>query len=212
MGGVIRRDDGAALIVALMLMGLLAGIGSTLILIADLETAISTTHRTAHAVRSVAEAALDCGIADLAARSDWRDLAAAPGVAAACVDAGDAPRAPDGQPLDLPGTTREVQAETDSRYGTPPGAPESPRWFLAIAGRERFTGAEPGSPAAFVVIWVADDPEDGDGDPAADANGAVMIRAHAYGIRGARTALEALVVRSGAGAVRVVAWRRAAPS
>jgi hypothetical protein len=59
----------------------------------------------------------------------------------------------------------------------------------------------------FVLTWVADDPADGDGNPAADANGTVLLHAEATGPGGARRMIELTVARLPGGGVRVVTWR-----
>jgi hypothetical protein len=56
--------------------------------------------------------------------------------------------------------------------------------------------------ALYVVVWLGDDPNEEDGDPLvdggdADANGRLMLlsRAEAFGPRGARRAVEAVLRR-----------------
>ena len=47
-----------------------------------------------------------------------------------------------------------------------------------------------GSAAAppYMVVWIADDPDELDGDSATDTNDVVMIHAEAFGTRGGRRA------------------------
>jgi hypothetical protein len=70
----------------------------------------------------------------------------------------------------------------------------------------------------YVVVWIADDPDDLDGDPSLDSNDIVIVRSEAFGIRGGRRAVEATILREsaldGAAAggvsrsdVSVIAWR-----
>ena len=49
-------------------------------------------------------------------------------------------------------------------------------------------------PPAYLLVWVADDGEDGDGDAARDSNSRVMLRVEAYGAAGAHRSIEAVVV------------------
>jgi hypothetical protein len=75
-----------------------------------------------------------------------------------------------------------------------------------------------GASDAYVVAWVADDPDETDGDPSRDSNGVILVRAEAFGTRGAWRAIEATlsadVVSDDAGVpimsrVAVVTWREA---
>jgi hypothetical protein len=59
---------------------------------------------------------------------------------------------------------------------------------------------------------MADDGDDGDGQPRQDSNGVVLVHAEAFGIRGARAGIEVLAGRvEGEGpqpsTVRLLAWR-----
>ena len=63
------------------------------------------------------------------------------------------------------------------------------------------------APRAYVLVWVQDDGGDGDGDPAKDSNGIVLVCAEAYGPGGARRRVEASIGRAAPGGVRLLAWR-----
>ena len=54
-------------------------------------------------------------------------------------------------------------------------------------------GSETAPP--YVVVWIADDVDEVDGDPATDTNDVVMIHAEAFGTRGGRRAVEATIQR-----------------
>jgi hypothetical protein len=118
--------------------------------------------------------------------------------------------------LDLVQLTAALQAQSDSRFGG--GAnPDSPQWqLLAHAGMSRLS-AGPADPARpYVLVWVADDIGDADGDRHHDSNGLVMMHAEAYGRNGARRIVDATISRvlaEGGGAmlmpaVRLVSWRQ----
>jgi hypothetical protein len=55
---------------------------------------------------------------------------------------------------------------------------------------------------------VADDGLDGDGDPAVDANGRMVVHAEAFGTGGARRAVQVSIARSPDGALAVLGWHR----
>jgi hypothetical protein len=48
-----------------------------------------------------------------------------------------------------------------------------------------------------VLVWIADDPAEDDGDRAADTNGILLVRAEAIGENGSRRSIEAAVRRAG---------------
>jgi hypothetical protein len=75
---------------------------------------------------------------------------------------------------------------------------------------------------AYVVLWIADDAEDADGDPLADSNDRLLLHAEAFGVRSARRRIEATVGREvrtdgtepnpppggGGTEVRMITWRQ----
>jgi hypothetical protein len=58
----------------------------------------------------------------------------------------------------------------------------------------------------YVAVWAADDEADGDGQPNRDANGAITLRAEAYGVRGAYQVVLA-TVRQRPHGTEIVSWR-----
>jgi hypothetical protein len=59
---------------------------------------------------------------------------------------------------------------------------------------------------AYVVVWVADDTAERDGDPSRDANGVLLLHAQAFGPRGARKSVDATVMRPRPGSIAVSSW------
>jgi hypothetical protein len=59
---------------------------------------------------------------------------------------------------------------------------------------------------AYLLVWVADDGE-GDGDPAVDSNGQILVHAEAYGASGACRGVEAAIRRAQPPVVQVLARR-----
>jgi hypothetical protein len=197
-------ERGAALLMTLMVVALVAGLGGALLLVASMETAVQTHHLQAHAVRQAAESGLACAVSELQRTPEWASLlgGAAPPVTV-CLGAATLP--PPWALGAFPAAserTAALQADTDARYGV---MPDTPVWTLRAAG------AGPSATAAppIVFVWIADDVEDEDGDPAADANGRLWVRAEAWGPAGARAAVEAIVRRDpdGDSQARVGAWR-----
>jgi hypothetical protein len=126
---------------------------------------------------------------------DWRDV---PGTAVGAAtpdfhDGAAAPRLPDGTVLDLARLTAERQAESNAGYGA---SADRPVWRLfAHAPLSRLVPADALPLAAYVVLWIADDVEDRDGDPSRDSNDVLMVRSEAFGLQGARRRIEATLER-----------------
>jgi PilX N-terminal len=203
-------ERGAALIITLLMVALIAAIAAALIVTTTTETLISGSHRAAHEAFYAADAALERAIAALAAITDWSPIvAAAPGNLVAGFSDGQArPIAPDGRALDLAALTALRQAASDTVYAPSVYGADSPRWQLFAHTRLQDLIPEGTlSPPAYLLIWVADDAADGDGDVHRDANARVLVHAEAYGPGGARRAVEAAVARTPEGAVRVLAWK-----
>lgn len=104
-----------------------------------------------------------------------------------------------GETVDLDARTAELNAEAQRNW---PVGPDTPRWRLVGWGR---LPALPSS-SRRVAAWVGDDVMDGDGIPAEDRNGVLMIHVEAFGPRGAAQAVTAHV-RRGVSSVQVVSWR-----
>lgn len=199
-----RHERGAALVLTLVVVALVAGLGGSLLLVVSMETAVQTHHQQVLAVRQAAESGLACALSDLRQADEWAPVLAGEIPGGVCLEPMTLPPPPHGPDPDVPTLTAALQAATDARYG--PGA-DTPRWTPWVEGLAP-AGAAGGSPAV-VIAWVADDAEDGDGDPYADANAVVWVRVEAWGSAGARAALEAIVRRGpdGIPPAAVAAWR-----
>jgi hypothetical protein len=119
--------------------------------------------------------------------------------------------------VDLAQRTVARQAESDAFYAL---TPNRPVWrLLAHAPLDRLTGS--GAAPVYIIVWIADDVDEADGDPLHDSNGVLMLRAEALGLRGARRRIEVTVARESQGKgsapnagdtlnrseVRMVSWR-----
>lgn len=201
-------ERGAALICALMVTALLTTLGAALAFLMATETVISANYRSASEALYAADAGVERAMADLRA-TDWTGVLAPPpaNVMSGFDDAAMSPVDPSGAPLDLTRLTAALQGQSDARYGV---GPDSPGWRLfAHADLTRLMPAASISTPAYVVVWVADDAEDGDGNPSRDSNGVLMLRAESFGIAGAHRIVEATVARPGgvASAIRLASWR-----
>lgn len=203
--GVRAREDGAALLLALLTTMLLAGVAALLIVVSTTETLISTAHRHTLEAAYAAESAFSRAVRDLDAIADWSLVLALPpaNLQSTFSDGQSSPRTPDGRTLDLAGLTAARQA--DSGADSPGLGPDAPGWRLF--GHASLASVLPPlhpSPPAYVVVWVADDGFDGDGDPARDANGRLQLFAEAHGIARTRQAVQGVIARGADGTIRVL--------
>jgi hypothetical protein len=202
-----QRESGGALVMALLLLVLAGVVGGALALSLASEQLIAAHHHTAAELRLAADAGLARAQAEIARLASWSDVLQGR-VLSSCRDSTLQPRQADGRMLDLAGLTAVLQRTTDVLA---PWGADNPRWRLFAYGPlDLVTGAAPdGRVTPYVVVWVADDQADGDGDALTDANGTVWLRAEAFGLGPARAALEATIHRPAPypSALRVVSWR-----
>jgi hypothetical protein len=206
----VRRDErGAAVILALLIMMLLTIVGLALVTLASTESLIAASYRHSQEAAYGAEAAFERALLDLDYVADWSMVLGPPNVQSTFTDGSATPPGPDGQRLDLARLTLARQAESDDRDGPAVFGANAPQWRLFAHAPIQDLLPPPGVPLPlYLVVWVADDGVDGDGDGERDSNGRVMVHAAAIGMRGTRRAVEGIVARSGNGLLTVVSWHR----
>jgi len=156
--------------------------------------------------------------------ADW-DQVLAGGVTSTFSDGPVGPRVlPNGSRLDLAQATAQVNcgkpmcsvADMDAVTVERPWGANNPQWQLYAHGNLDSLSA-PGSidSRLYVIVWVADDPLENDGQPLVDGDtsngvnpgdGLLQLLAHAYGPAGARRVVEATMRRAGL-RVGVISWR-----
>jgi hypothetical protein len=204
-----NNERGVAVVMALLLALLVGAVAAALVALTTTETLISATFRHGKETSYGAEAALERALHDLATMPDWSPaLAAAPDNLISGFDDGEAvARIPDGRALDLAVLTAERQREGDQRDGPAVFGADCPQWRLFAHAPLGALMAAPGLDLPlYLVVWVADDESDGDGDPAVDRNGRILVWAVAFGSGGARRSVEARVGRTGGGDLQLLAW------
>lgn len=212
-GGCLRRSDaGVALLLVVISLALFLAVAAALVMMASTEIRMAGAERARHAVRGAAEVALERALQELAIAADLNEILAG-SVRSGLAGAELAPSVAGWGALDLPALTDGLQRESDAanRWGA-----DGQVWrlfgyasldtLLDVAGLD---AAGSGADAFYTVAWVSDDPADGDGNPSADANGRVVVRAEAFGPFRSRQALVATVRRHG-GALEVISWREPA--
>lgn len=189
------------LLSALFATVLLMALGVSVVLLGTAERTLAAHDRESRALAYASRAAAAVAMADLEALPSWSALLAAGASADTSaspgrfVDASLSPAAPwAGAPVDLRGLTARLQAGTDAVGGM---GGDPPVWRLFEYGPlERLVPAASGLVPCYLVVWIADDRADGDGNPAADANGIVVMRAAAIGWGGGRADTEISVRRT----------------
>jgi hypothetical protein len=208
--GDTAGERGAAVLVAILIATLLAAMGAGLVALTTSETALGASYRHVHEVTYGAEAGIELALHDLATVPDWSAVLAMPPAnrTSTFVDPSSTPTLPDGRTIDLASLTRLRQRDSDVRDGADLYGPDSPQWrlFAHLSLGAVFPAPRPFIPV-YLVVWVADDGLDGDGDPTADANRILLIRSEAFGSGGARRGVEVSVRRSSEGILHVLTWR-----
>ncbi|HUF48441.1 MAG TPA: hypothetical protein VMM93_11545 [Vicinamibacterales bacterium] len=198
---VLDEDAGAALVVVLIASALAASIGLGLVTLSNTERAIAANYQAAVESRHAAEAVLERALVDVRQAADLTTLTSG-SLQSTFVWGGLTPVTPAGRQLDLFALTAAVQAGVDTtRWGA-----DSPEWRLFAYGPLARLGVAGDVPSLYYgVVWLADDPADGDGNPSVDTNGVVMVLAESFGPGAVRHAVIATV--EGAGRLVVRSWR-----
>lgn len=214
---VRRVDDerGVALFLAITLVLLLLAIGGAVSIASRTETMIAANARQAREAIYAAEGAIALAVRDLGEMADWNAVLS--GAASSSFTDGAAIGArplPSGGSVVLccgrPSLSDDVQQRA---HGGRSWGADTPQWQIFAWGP--VTGWLPAGrirSGLYVVVWVADDAADADGNPMADSNGIVELYAQALGPNGGRRVVEVLVQRPGAvgpppAGLRILSWR-----
>jgi Tfp pilus assembly protein PilX len=217
-----RPDRGLAIVFVMLAMMLLSALGISLALTTASERQVSASYGTGLEVFYAADAAFERAIHDLSLAPDWSAVLG--GGLSAFVDASSAPVLPDGSVLNLaqatdivncgrsPCSLADVQATTSTR----PWGPNNPIWRVYASGRLADVSSSGSIDSnIYVVVWVADDPLETDGQPMIDGAttngpnpgaGLLQVLVHAYGPLGTRRVIEATLRRDDS-RTRVLSWR-----
>ena len=191
----LAGEKGAALIIALMAVMLLTALGAAVVMVTNTETSISANYKNSVEALYAADAAVERVVQDLLMVPRWNDILG--GSAQSAFVNGSASAnvtLPGGGKMKLTNATAQLQAESDAAATW--GA-NNPQWRLFAWGpiNEMLPNSNIDSPM-YVAVWIADDPAETDGNPAADTNGTLTLHAEAYGPAGTRKVIEVTVART----------------
>jgi hypothetical protein len=229
----LPSDAGLALLVVVISLALFLAVAAALVLMASMESRMAGAERARHAVRGAAEVALERALQEVAIAADLNEILAG-SVRSGVAGADLAPEVGEWGTLDLSALTDSLQREAAAAnrwnadgqvwrlFGYAPldvlldAAGPGASGGSGGGGGGGGGGAGSGGGAAgaadgvfYTIAWVSDDPADGDGNPSADANGRVVVRAEAFGPFRSRQALVATVRRQG-GSLELISWREPA--
>lgn len=211
----MRREDGIALIVALMAMLLMAALGAALVLTTTSETIIAGNFSRGQEGLYAADAAVERAMDDLLTVPNWNDLLSGK-TQSAFIDgppSGDR-TLPDGSHLDIGqalnmancGKVTACSATdlTGNATGTRPWAANNPVWqAYAYGPLSNIVPTGTINSRYYVIVMVADDPSENDGNPLQDGasstnpgTGVIALRAEAFGPQGAHKVIEMTVART----------------
>ena len=211
----IRDQHGIAMIVAMMAMMLMSALGMALVLTTSSETMIAGNFSNSSEALYAADAAIERSMEDILTVPDWNKLLDGSAQSAFVDGAPSGTRTlPDGSTIDLTQainmancqkvttcSTAEMNAPTAER----PWATNNPRWKLYSYAnlKDLMPATDSINSSYYVMVMVADDPSENDGDPSKDGasatnpgSGVIAMRAEAFGPRGAHKVIELTLART----------------
>jgi hypothetical protein len=191
----LTGEEGTALVIALMAMLLLTALGAAVVMVTNTETSISANYKNSQEALYAADAAVERVVQDLLMVPRWNDILDGTSQSAFVDGSMSASKSlPGGGVITL--STATVQLQSDSDAVATWGA-NNPQWRLFAWGpiADMLPGDAIDSPM-YVAVWIADDPAEADGNPAADTNGTLTLHAEAFGPAGTRKTIEVTVGRT----------------
>ena len=207
-------ERGAALVVALMATMMLSALGLALILTTTTETKITGNYVHSQEAMYAADAAIERMVQDVLTVPDWNNMLSGAQRSAFVDGAASGNRTlPNGAVINLTEATNmincgkltdcsptEMNTSTEDR----PWGANNPRYQLFAYGpSNNFIETGTLNSPFYVIVWVADDPAESDGDPTKDGNdsnnkgsGVILMRAEAWGGRGAHKIIEVTLMRT----------------
>jgi hypothetical protein len=222
----IGREDGVALIAAMLAMMLMMALGAALVMTTSSETLVANNYRRSSEALYAAEAALERALDDLIKVADW-DAVLNGSTQSAFVDGlplSLARTLQDGSTIDLAEILNNANCQKarvcapedmDALSSERPWGANNPRWQLYAYGYLNSLLASTGTIGSpfYVAVMAGDDPAEDDADPGKDGasgsnpgSGVLALRAEAFGPGGAYKLIEATLERTDS-EVRLLSWR-----
>lgn len=215
----LRNDDGVALIISLMAMMLLMALGVALVMTTTTETRIAGNYSGGVEALYAADAAVERVMDDILTVPDWNDILNGTRQSAFVDGPASGTRIlPNGTTLDLTAATNMLDcgklttcsdADLNALSDERPWGTNNPRWRLYAYGRvDDMLPTESINSLDYVVVWIADDPADTDGDATKDGitpdlngnanpgKGVLAMHAEAYGPMGVKRVIEVTVAKT----------------
>jgi len=202
------------MIIALMAMTLMIALGTALIITTTTESRIVANFRNNSESLYAADAAIERSLDDMLTIPDWNNLLNGTAKSALVDGAPTGTRTlSDGTVLDLgellnvancQKTTACSDADMNANTIERPWSVNNPRWQLFAYGKVNDILPQGGiNSPYYVVVMVADDPSESDGDPLHDGvtddnpgKGVLAMRAEAFGPKGNHKVIELTIART----------------
>ena len=220
----VRREDGIAMIVALMAMMLMMALGMTLMMTTTTESKIAYNYNGGTEALYAADSAVERVMDDILTVPDWNQILQG-NVRSAFIDGQPTGvrTLPDGTQLDLDKATNVLDCgkvagcnDTDLNTATEerPWGLNNPRWKLYAYGQMKdMLPTDTINSSDYVVVWIADDPSETDNDPTKDGGsgqncngdaaclanpglGVLAMHAEAFGPGGVHRVIEITVAKT----------------
>lgn len=183
-----------ALVIVLLATMLLTGLALALVMVTSGETMLTANYRHSQETLYAADAAVERVVQDILTVSQWDQLLSSSGnLQSSFTEGPTVVTLSDGTTLDVMKERDRLQAETDARNTW---AANNPRWQVYAYGPLSSILPDGVDSPVFVAVFVADDPSEIDGNPGADGNGVLTLRAEAWGTGGSRKVIEATIART----------------
>lgn len=223
-----RGDErGIALLLVVVVTGLFVSATFGVVLVTSIDTGVASAFRLGLEAEYMAEAGLQRALAVLRPMPDWTPVLNGSVVSGISDGPPSGVRfTPAGAIVDLErvqslATCGRVPCGEANRTAMTldrPWGANNPAWRLFGYGPSAawLAGASSAATPFYVVVLVADDPAETDGNVEVDASGTmpgagiIRLHAEAFGPRGVRKVADAVAARApGGGRIRVLQWRRA---
>lgn len=208
----MKGERGIALIMVVLLTAFLSALGLGLLLAVFMDRLATGNMRGSVAMLYAADAGIELAAHELALAPEWSSVLAAAARSSFTDGAPGGVRVLPGEgTLDLTAATNMLNcgqtatcttAQMNANSRARPWGANNPRWQLYAYGPLGNISQLIRPAPCYLVVWVADDEREQDGDPASDAavdtdpgHGIVRVRAEVFGKAGLRRAVEAELAR-----------------